>query len=112
MKTRYIGFMSPLRPIVLTLLCLCTTSANAAGCVYWSAGGDRLEYLSPVSFQVTFGEQVYDCDTSSGGTGVLARMAHCENGYESPIVPATSVRGGSDYDLLVFRDEIWYAVCV
>jgi len=76
--------------------------ALAEDCKF-SDGAAVLQFASPTEVSVD-GELDYTCDTSSAGTGVSGRMAHCSDGFEGPMVY-------NDDQSITFRDTIWKPTC-
>lgn len=47
------------------------------------------------------------CSTGSGGTGIPARTASCDDGYFGAYITAASTPGGEN-DLMIFYSTLWY----
>lgn len=99
------------RALTLITLALLAPAALAAECVHVAPSGAQLKFTDPLSFEVRQSGTVVTCSTSSGGTGVLARVAQCDDGFVGPVAPLESVPGSGGYDVVAFRGAEWLALC-
>lgn len=92
------AFAAPL----LAALVLSFSPALADDC-HFTDGTKSLTFASPTEISID-GEKPYSCDTSSGGTGVSGRVAHCSDGFDGPVVY-------NDDETITFRDAVWKPTC-
>jgi hypothetical protein len=85
------------------LAALFMVSPALADDCYFTHDAETLRFDSPTELAVS-GAADYSCSTSSGGAGVVERVAHCSDGYEG------SVAFNED-ETVTFRDAVWEPTC-
>lgn len=99
------------RERILAALALLATPALAADCMLVAPSGASLNFTTPMAFEIRHGDDVVHCTTSSAGTGLPGRIAHCEDGFDGLLDPVETSPGSGVYDGTRFRDAVWTRMC-
>jgi hypothetical protein len=98
---------------ILTAIAIATTSlpALAADCVYVNDEGDRATVgFAQLTIQNVDGSK-WSCPSEGMGTEIPWTDATCDSGFEGAYRFAPSKAGGKVNDLLIFKNDVWYATC-
>lgn len=99
--------------IILTAAAIVFASLPALGaeCVYVNRDGDKATaQFAQITLQNADGSKDV-CPSIGVGTGMPQRWATCDSGFKGTYVFVPSKQNGKINDLLIFKDDIWYAKC-
>jgi hypothetical protein len=87
-------------------------TAVAQECSNFSSEYGALVFDEPMSVVVTIdGADAVKCQLFGTGTGQSTLRADCGDGQDWALFTASSTQGGSDHDIVVFQNTVWYREC-
>ena len=95
--------------LTVTAITMISLPAFAADCVYVNSEGDRATgQFAQITIQNIDGSKE-TCPSTGVGTGMRQRWATCDSGFEGGYLFAPSKPNGKVNDLLIFKNDVWYA---
>jgi hypothetical protein len=85
-----------------------------ASCSFVNTVGDRLTFIEDGNNTVLIEDDTPPTDVCSWATtpdGPAFQAISCQSGRVAGFFFGYSVRGGTDRDLLLFDDDVWYREC-